>query len=128
MGNTEGRGADATIEAVGSKSTLDMRFNAVRPFGAVSIIGVFSAPQEVRINDIWIKNLNISTGLVPTDSIPKIIDLISRGKLDLKFLISHRKPLNDILEGYEVFGEKKDNCLKWIATPYQQEAPAAGYY
>jgi alcohol dehydrogenase len=115
---TEGRGADVTIEAVGSKGTLDLALDAVRPFGTVSIIGVFSEPMEVRMNEIWIKNLYISTGLVPTNHIPEIIDLIQRGKLDMKFLITHRKPLNDILEGYEVFGEKKDNCLKWIVTPF----------
>ena len=41
---TDGRGADATIEANGFKPTFDMAIDAVRPGGTVSLIGVFGKP------------------------------------------------------------------------------------
>lgn len=117
---TEGRGADVTIEANGFKPTFDMAIDAVRAGGRVSLIGVFEKPQELAMNKLWIKNINISMGLVNANRIPELIKLIQAGKINTNFLITHRAPLNDILTGYDVFGNKKDKCLKWIVTPYQR--------
>ena len=116
---TGGRGADVTIEAVGVEPTFNLALNAVRPGGNVSIIGVFEHPIEVKMNELWIKNINISMGLVQANHLPILIDLIQKGKLDMRFLQTHHAPLNDIMNGYDIFGQKKDNCLKWVVTPYQ---------
>jgi len=116
---TGGRGADVTIEAVGAAPTFNLSLEAVRPGGNVSIIGVFEKPIEVKMNELWIKNINISMGLVQANHLPKLIDLISKGKLDMRFLQTHHAPLNRIMEGYDIFGNKKDNCLKWVVTPYE---------
>lgn len=117
---TGGRGADRTIEAVGAKGTYELALEAVRPGGNVSIIGVFEGPQTLPMNTLWIKNISISMGLVNANRIPELISLIQNGKINTNFLISHRAPLNDIVKGYDIFGNKKDNCLKWIVTPYQK--------
>lgn len=117
---TGGRGADRTIEANGFKATYDMAINAVRPGGNISLIGVFEKPQELAMNTLWIKNIKISMGLVNANRIPELIKLIQAGKINTNFLITHRAPLNDIVTGYDVFGNKKDNCLKWVITPYQR--------
>jgi alcohol dehydrogenase len=117
---TEGRGADRTIEANGFKPTFDMAIDAVRPGGNVSLIGVFEKPQELAMNTLWIKNITISMGLVNANRIPELIKLIQAGKINTNFLITHRAPLNDIVKGYDIFGGKKDGCLKWVVTPYQR--------
>jgi len=117
---TDGRGADVTIEAVGIAPTFNLALDAVRAGGNVSVIGVFEKPIEVRMNELWIKNINISMGLVQANHIPVLIDLIKKGKLDMKFLLTHRAPLNQIMEGYDVFGNKKDDCLKWVVTPLEE--------
>lgn len=116
---TEGRGADATIEANGFKPTFDMAIDAVRPGGNISLIGVFESPQELAMNTLWIKNISISMGLVNANRISELIKLIKAGKINTNFLCTHRAPLNDILKGYDTFGGKKDGCLKWIVTPYE---------
>ena len=84
----------------------------------MSVIGVFEKPIEVKMNELWIKNINISMGLVQANHLPLLIDLINKGKIDMRFLQTHHAPLNDIMKGYDVFGNKKDNCLKWVVTPY----------
>ncbi len=117
---TGGRGADRTIEANGFKPTFDMAIDAVRPGGNISLIGVFEKPQELAMNKLWIKNIKISMGLVNANRIPELIKLIQAGKISTNYLITHRAPLNDIVTGYDVFGNKKDNCLKWVVTPYQR--------
>jgi alcohol dehydrogenase len=115
---TNGRGADVTIEAVGFKPTFDLAINAVRPGGHVSLLGVFEGPMELQMQELWIKNIYISMGLVDMNRMPQLIDLIAHKKIDMKFLQTHVKPLNDIMEGYDVFGNKKDNVLKWLVKPY----------
>lgn len=117
---TGGMGADRTIEANGFKATYDMAIDAVRPGGNVSFIGVFEKPQELAMNTLWIKNITLSMGLVNANRIPELIKLIQAGKIDTNFLITHRAPLNDIIKGYDIFGGKKDNCLKWVVTPYER--------
>lgn len=114
---TCGRGADVTIEAVGVTPTYNLALEAVRPAGVVSMIGVFEQPQELKMNEYWIKNISLKMGLVNANHLPRLIDLIQKGKLDMRFLQTHKAPLNDIMEGYDVFGKKKDNCLKWVVTP-----------
>ena len=109
-----------TIEAVGVKGTYQLAINSVRPGGHVSLLGVYEQPQELAMNELWIRNIKISMGLVNANRIPELIGLIRTGKLNTNFLITHRSPLNDIMTGYDVFGNKKDNCLKWIVTPFQR--------
>lgn len=117
---TDGRGADRTIEAVGAKGTYELALDAVRAGGNVSIIGVFEKPQELPMNTLWVKNIRISMGLVNANHIPELIRLVQNKKIDMKFLCTHHAPLNDLLKGYDVFGNKKDNVLKWVITPYQK--------
>lgn len=121
---TDGRGADVCIEAVGVTPTFDLAVNAVRPGGHVSVVGVFAAPVELAMNKLWIKNITISMGLVNSNRIPELIGLIKDGKLNMRPLQTHCAPLNDILKGYDIFGGKKDNCIKWVVKPYEHKKKA----
>lgn len=117
---TGGLGADRTMEANGATPTYQLALDCVRPGGNVSLIGVFEKPQELAMNKLWIKNINISMGLVNANRIPQLLNLLKSGKINTNFLITHRAPLNDIVKGYDVFGNKKDNCLKWVVTPFER--------
>ena len=119
MDLTDGRGADVTIEAVGVYPTYKLAIDAVRPGGNVSLIGVFEKPVELPMQELWIKNIYISMGLVDMNNMDQLINLIAKGKINMKFLQTHVKPLNDIMEGYDVFGNKKENVLKWLVKPYK---------
>ncbi len=115
---TEGRGVDSAIEAAGAAPTLDMAFNLTRKSGYVSVISIPFFEYNIPINTIVYKNLTVHAGCVNTDRMDDLLTLIQHGALDLTPLITHKKPLNDVLEGYDVFGNKKDNCIKWAITPY----------
>lgn len=121
---TEGRGADVTIEAAGAVPTNDMAIQSVRAGGTVSSIGFTAHPYDIPINDLWMRNITFKSGCVNTNHIPELLTLIEKGKINLKFLATHRKPLNEIMEGYRVFGEKEDGCIKWLVTPCEENAAA----
>lgn len=115
---TEGKGADVSIECAGVKPTFDMSWQIVRPNGTVSVVALYNDAQELPLQIMANKNLTFRTGWVDSVHMTELISLIENGKLDLDFLITHKAPLNDILKGYDIFGGKKENCLKWVITPY----------
>ena len=50
----------------------------------------------------------------------RLMRLIEAGRLNTDFLITHKAPLNRILEGYRVFENREDGCLKWAVTPWEE--------
>lgn len=111
---SHGRGADVTIEANGFEPTFKGAISAVKPGGTVSLIGVFEKPQVLEMNKLWISNITIKMGLVKANHISELIDLIKEGKLNMKPLITHRLPLSQVAEGYDIFEERRDGAIKVV--------------
>jgi len=118
-GLTDGRGADVVIECAGVKATFDMSWQVARPNGHVSVVALYSETQELPLQVMANKNLTIRTGWVDSIHMPELIKLIEKGKINTDFLITHKAPLNDLMKGYDIFGNKKENCLKWVVTPWE---------
>jgi alcohol dehydrogenase len=49
--------------------------------------------------------------------IDQLIRLLDQKKIRLDDIITHRLPLSDAPYGYEIFGEKKDRCVKVVLKP-----------
>ncbi|MCD2145185.1 zinc-dependent alcohol dehydrogenase family protein [Gordonia paraffinivorans] len=101
---TDGLGVDVAIEAVGIPQTFRMCLDIVRPAGHVANVGVHGAPVEFPIQDLWISNITVSTGLVNTDTLGVLLKLVAQRRIDPDLFVSHRFALDDILEAYDVFG------------------------
>ncbi|MBU3062383.1 zinc-dependent alcohol dehydrogenase family protein [Nocardia sp. NEAU-G5] len=106
---TGGLGADVTMEAVGVPETFELAVDLVRPGGHVANIGVHGAPATLHLERIWIRDLTISTGLVDTNSIPMLIELIRSGRLDSSGLVTHRFGMSEFPLAYEVFEHPGDS-------------------
>ncbi len=78
---TEGLGADVAIEAVGVPETFEMCTRMVRPGGRVANVGVHGKPVTLHLEDLWIKNVTITTGLVDTHSTPTLLRMAAAGRL-----------------------------------------------
>ncbi len=114
---TAGLGADVAMEAVGLPQTFEQAVALVRPGGHVANLGVHGAPATLHLEDIWIKNLTITTGLVDTHSTPTLIELVASGKLDATSMITHRLGLDEFEHAYEVFERAGDTgALKVLLT------------
>jgi alcohol dehydrogenase len=110
-------GADVAIEAVGIKSTFDACFQAVRPGGAVSVIGIFEESQELPMPQLSIKNIGATMGLVNMVHMDRLLKVIEAGLLDATPLITHRMPLKDGVKGYEMFDRKLNDVIKIALLP-----------
>ncbi len=115
---TGGAGVDAAIEAVGKAELVTQAAMVTRPGGRVAVIGVILAPIEVPWPIFFNKNLTVLTGLVnPHVFIPHLLPLIENGRLDPSEIISHRLPLADGRQAYELFAAHRDNVLKVVLQP-----------
>ncbi len=116
---TQGRGADAVVEAAGGDNTFELAWRIARPNAAVALVAMYEQDQVLPLPRMYGKNLRFQTGGVDAVHGEELMRWIAAGKLDTACLLTHRAPLNDILEGYRVFGARQDGCLKWAVTPWE---------
>ena len=114
---TDGLGADVTIEAVGIPETFEMCARMVRPGGRVANVGVHGKPATLHLEDLWIKDITITTGLVDTNSTPTLLELIRTGQLDVARFVTHRFELDEFERAYDTFSNASDTqALKVVLT------------
>ncbi|HEY9499072.1 MAG TPA: zinc-dependent alcohol dehydrogenase family protein [Terrimesophilobacter sp.] len=112
---TDGLGVDVAIEAVGIPQTFTMCLDIVRPGGHVANVGVHGKPVELPIQDLWISNINISMGLVNTNTLGTLLKLVAQKKIDADQFVSHTFALDDIIDAYDTFGRAAETkALKII--------------
>lgn len=114
---TEGLGADVAIEAVGVPATFELAAALVRPGGHVANIGVHGEPATLHLEELWIRNVAITTGLVDTYSTPTLLRLLSGHQLDAGRFITHHFPIDDFMEAYNTFARAGETgALKVVLT------------
>jgi threonine dehydrogenase-like Zn-dependent dehydrogenase len=141
---TGGRGPDACIDAVGMeahgghaavyaydrvKQALMMETDrpialreaimACKTGGTVSVIGVYGGLiDKFPMGAVMNKSLTIRTGQCHVQRYLKpLLELIQRGEIDPGFVITHQLGLDQAAEGYDMFANKEDECVKVILKP-----------
>ena len=79
---TGGLGADVAIEAVGVPATFEQAVRLARPGGHVANIGVHGEPATLHLEDLWSRDVTITTGLVDTYTTPTLLRLVMSQQLD----------------------------------------------
>ncbi|MEI9899453.1 MAG: zinc-dependent alcohol dehydrogenase family protein [Hyphomicrobium sp.] len=115
MKMTAKRGVDTAIEAVGIPATFELCEKLVAPGGTIANIGVHGKKVDLNLESLWDRNVDITTRLVDTATIPMLFKTVASHKIDPKLLITHRFKLDKILDAYETFGNAtKTKALKVI--------------
>ncbi len=115
MAMTDGMGVDVAIEAVGVPATFTMATELVRPGGTVANVGVHGASVELKLQDLWIKDVAITTGLVSATTTPMLLKLVAQGKLTPEVFVSHRFTLDNIVDAYDTFGRAAETKALKVA-------------
>ena len=114
---TDGLGADVAIEAVGVPETFELCTRLVRPGGHVANIGVHGRPATLHLEDLWSRDVTITTGLVDTFTTPKLLAMVARGQLEPAKMITHRFGFDDFAQAYDVFADAAaTGALKVLVT------------
>jgi threonine dehydrogenase-like Zn-dependent dehydrogenase len=118
---THGQGADVAIEALGTPETFENCLRSLRPGGTLSSLGVYSGKLTLPL-DAFAAGLGdhrIVTTLCPggKERMRRLMNVLASGRADLRPLVTHRFPLDRIVEAYELFASQRNGVLKIAITP-----------
>ena len=114
---TDGLGADVAIEAVGVPATFELAARLIRPGGHIANIGVHGEPATLHLEELWIKNVTITTGLVDAYATSTLLHLLATHQVDAGRFITHRFTLDEFEEAYDVFGRAAETgALKVVLS------------
>ncbi len=106
---TDGLGADVSVEAVGVPATFELATTLVRPGGHIANIGVHGEPVSLHLEELWTKDVTITTGLVDTYSTTTLLRLLRGEQIDAKRFVTHRFGFDQFLEAYDTFGKAAES-------------------
>ncbi|KAK7429135.1 hypothetical protein QQZ08_004350 [Neonectria magnoliae] len=113
MAVTEGRGCDTVIEAVGIPATFELCQKMLAVGGVLANVGVHGTKVDLHLQNLWDKNISITTRLVDTVTTPMLLKLVGSGKLQPGQLITHNFKFSEMEKAYQTFGEaSKHGALK----------------
>ena len=119
MNATNGRGADAIMEVVGSPEALRLAIDLLRPGGTISSVGVHTAKNfSFSPGEAYDKNLIYKIGRCPAHYYAEKLlreEVIQR--YPVESIITHRYDLDKGATAYEVFDKNLDNCIKAVLRP-----------
>jgi alcohol dehydrogenase len=120
---TGGEGADVAIEAVGVPETFELCTELVRPGGRVANVGVHGHSATLHLERLWIRDVMITTGLVDTNTTPRLLKLIEGGRLDPTVFATHRFPLGESEGAYDVFSAAAETHALKVVLEAAHVAP-----
>ena len=111
-------GVNTVFEAVGLQKTVQQTLSMVQKGGKVVIIGMLDAMMELDMLDVTVKEIEIrgSYGYTSKD-FKQALTLITKGKVEVKPLITHVLPLHDIAKGFDMLSQGSENVIKVVLKP-----------
>ena len=103
LGATDGEGVDVAIEAVGVPSTFELATRLVRPGGRGANVGVHGRAATLHLEDLWPRDVTITTGLVDTSATPTLLRLVTAEVIDAARFVTHRYEFDELMTAYDVF-------------------------
>ena len=103
----------------GAATGLVWSIECTRKGGNVSVIGVYGPPWNlVPMGTAMNKGLTLRMSQCNTKRyMPHLLKHIQNGDVSAKEIITHRVPLEETHEAYEIFAHKKENCIKAVLVP-----------
>ena len=116
---TDGHGADAILEVVGSPEALRLAIDLLRPGGTISSVGVHTTKNfSFSPGEAYDKNLAYKVGRCPAYYYAeKLLREQVIQRYPAEKIITHHFKLNEGARAYEVFDKKLDNCIKAVLHP-----------
>ena len=105
---TDGVGADAVLECVGTEQSVDTATKIARPGSVVGRVGV---PQkaEMNTNNLFWKNIGLRGGIASVTTYDKevLLDAVLKGRIEPGKVFTKRFTLDTIQEAYEAMDKRE---------------------
>ena len=115
---TDGRGADVVIEAVGAPDAFETAVGVARRGGRVVVVGMYAGESvDIQLGVYWARALTVRfAGICPVHAWwERAMREVATGRIDPVPIISHRLPLEDAPKGYELFDSRE--ATKVVLVP-----------
>jgi len=112
---TDGVGADAVLECVGTRESMMQAIRVTRPGGYVGYVGV---PHGVELNgqELFYSHVHLHGGPAPVRRfLPELLDLVWNGKINPGKVFDLTLPLEQVAEGYRAMDERR--AIKTLLRP-----------
>ena len=112
---TNGVGADAVLECVGTSESMSQALRSTRPGGGVGMVGV---PHGVSIDgrELFYSHVRVQGGPAPVRRfLPDLIDRIWNRQIDPGKVFDLTLPLGQVAEGYAAMDERR--AIKTLLRP-----------
>lgn len=119
---TEGRGFDHAFEAVGIAPTVDLAVRAARKGGAVTLVGNVTPSMPMPLQLVVTRELSLAGSCASAGEYPACLDLMARGALSAKPLLSAVAPLREGASWFDRLYQREPGLLKVILAPDAQPA------
>ncbi|MGA2976103.1 MAG: galactitol-1-phosphate 5-dehydrogenase [Spirochaetia bacterium] len=114
---TAGRGADVVIEAVGIASTIRIAIESVRKGGCVTLVGNLSQSVDFPLQIAVTREISVFGSCASRGEYPACLDLMARGAIDVRSLISAVAPLAEGPSWFKRLYDREPGLMKVILTP-----------
>src|SRR4029077_20627863 len=106
---------------LGIQATFENALRCLRPGGTLSSLGVYSGKLQLPYDAFaaGLGDYKIVTTLCPggKERMRRLMLMVQLNRFDPLPLITHRFTLDQIVEAYDVFGSRREGCLKVAITP-----------
>ena len=91
----------------------------IRKGGRIGVVGVYAGfTHHFNIGAFMEKGLQMGAGQTPVQKYwDMLLEKIEQKVLDPTLVITHELPLEKVAEGYQMFNDKKDGCIKVVLKP-----------
>lgn len=114
---TEGIGVDVVIEAVGITPAVHSAIDCVRKGGSVVLVGNVAPEVTIPLQKVVSRQIRLQGSCASAGEYPQAIELMSKGKINVKPLITAIAPLTDGPQWFERLYAREPNLLKVVLEP-----------
>lgn len=114
---TNGIGVDLAVDAVGISSTVTTAAESVCKGGRVTLVGNISPEVTVPLQKVVSRQIRLQGSCASSGEYPQAIELVARGRIQVKPLISATSPLEDGPRWFERLYAREPNLMKVVLTP-----------
>ena len=112
---TDGVGADAALECVGTREALLQACASARAGAIVGFVGV-PVGVEIPLEPFFRRNIGLRGGMAPVRNyLPQMIDLVLSGAIDPGKVFDVTMPLDEVAEAYAAMDERR--AIKVLLEP-----------
>ena len=114
---TNGAGVDTALEAVGSTPTIKAAIESVKRGGTVTLIGNIAPTVEIPLQAVVSRQIRLQGSAASAGEYPQAIELIARGAVTVKPLITAVAPLEDGAQWFTRLHNREANLMKIVLNP-----------